>query len=336
MPKITIITPSTTTGSGYTLATYYRRLASELGFYQATIASSLATLGDTTRYIIADELRDDEADYDFFGRPWVYISTGALAATQRRILSHPAGYLGPLGALTVSRPYDQVVPVGSVLEVTNPLPVKRHLSIKGLADCVNEALALINIKTIATVTGNGGYEYDLAALSYLTDERQIIGIYDTAYLDPTYPAQESPWSFEVRANGVDRTLVTSRIYSTAETFDLHFIIKANRLVFDGTTWSYLSNNVALGLQGDLYQAAAPPQWVHTFAMVKALQHLRLMTSHRTDVEAQALQRAMAEIERRVAFWASAAARIKVKEFPRPHPPRLVGMVYADQSAPGWY
>ena len=112
MPKITILTPSVSTGTGYAAATYYRRLASELGFYQAALVSALPGQGDTTRYLIADEFRDDEQEYDFFGRPWVYIATGVLASTQRRILSNPSGYQGPLGALMVSRPYDQTVPVG--------------------------------------------------------------------------------------------------------------------------------------------------------------------------------------------------------------------------------
>ncbi len=336
MPSVpTITSPVVPTGAGYLRATYYRRLASELGFYTSSSTTSLPSAGDPTRVLQVNELRDDEVDYDLFPRMWAYVASSDQAGSQRRIITHEAGYQGPPGVIFVSRPFAGIVPSGSTIEVTSPLPVKRHLGIKGLMDCVNEALALINIEAIITVTGNGTYQYDLANQPYLTDIRQVRGIWDTAYLDPTYPAQLSPWPVEIRKNGPDHTLVTQRIYSTAETFDLSIIVRANRLIYDGSAWSYLDNDATLGLQGDTDQAAAPPQWVHTFAMVKALQHLRQIVAQRNGVEKDARTFAMAEIETRLQRWASAAARIKVKELPRPLPTGQGALVYSPNTSPGW-
>lgn len=337
MPSAPAISASVTpTGTGYTRATYYRRLASELGFYHASATTATPSGGDQTRVLQINELRDDEVGYQLYPRVWAYVASGLQAGTQRRIIApHDAGYQGELGVLLVSRPFSAAVQSGSTVEVTSPLPILRHLGVKGLVDCVNEALGLINIRVIATVTGNGGYTYDLASLPHITDTSQIIGVYDTAYLDPTYPAERSPWPVEIRTDGPDHTLVTRRIYSTAETFDLHLIVKANRLRYDGSAWSYLGNNATLGLQADSQQAAAPLGWVHTFAMVKALQHLRLVIAQRNGVEPNARRFAMAEVEDRLQKWAQAAARIKVKEFPRPLPQRKGALVYADDSGPGW-
>jgi hypothetical protein len=336
MPAITIIPASVATGTGYTLARLYRRLADELGTYLPTVTTAQASVGEASRIAISTELRDDEAGYDFLGRPWLYVASGTYAQNQRRIISREAGYQGSVGAVMLSRPFDTPLATATQIEITSPLPVRRHLGVKGLVECINEALMLLRIEAILQVTGDGGYEHDLAAYPFLTNTNQILSLDDTAYLDPTYPAQPSPWGFEIQTNGADHTLVTQKAYSAAESFNLRIIIRADKLVYDGATWAYRDNDDAPGLQDDDWQTAAPEQWVLAFAMVKALQYVtRLVQADKTmDPDEKKMVLATDILPRRQQ-WALAAARIKTVEMPRPPVRRAEPLVTTSSFISGW-
>jgi hypothetical protein len=337
VPPITIIAPGTVTGTGYTLQRYYRRLADELGFYLPTVTTAQASVGEASRIALSTELRDDEMGYDFLGGPWLYAASGAQAQTQRRIISRPeAGYQGSVGAVMVSRPFDAALATATQIEITSPLPVRRHLAVKGLVECINEALMLLRVEAILSVQGDGGYEHDLAAYPFLTNTNQILSFDDTVYLNPTYPAQPTPWGYEIQTSGADHTLVTQKAYSSGETFQMRVVVRADRLVYDGVNWVYRDNDDAPGLQGDDWMAAAPEQWVLAFSMVKALQYVtRLLVRDRTmDPDEKKLLLATDILPRRQQ-WALAAARIKTEEMPRPTVKRQEPMVTTGTFVSGW-
>lgn len=322
----TVVTPTIApVGTGVTRLTYWQALADALGSWHETVVSETATSGEAARYVLADELRDDEAGYEHLGAGWLYVRTGDQAGTQRRIVSRPeVGYQGPDGAVMLSRPLDGVVEAGSVVDVTNPFPVLRHLGVKGLVTCVDEALACCRVEARITFTGNGGYGYSLAAYPWLRHVGQTAGIYDNQYLIVDTPNVINPSStYTIAANGVDRTLVTMNSYAADQTFDLAVLVRGDQLVYDGATWSYPTTP---GLQGDDWQAAASEHWVLAFGMVKALDALTRLVRQRRDLSREDKAEWMAEILESRKVWYRAARRIQVYELPKPPAARSEPMV----------
>lgn len=337
MPSVPAISPVLTpTGVGVSLATYRHRLADQLGFCQVTSTSSLPSGGDPTRLIQANELRDDELGYDLYPRAWVYVASSDQAGSQRRILNpNEAGYQGELGALVVSRPFAGIVPSGSTIEVTSPLPVKRHLGVMGLNDMVQQGLERIKVKVRAAIVGNDTYSYDLATLPTIRSMDDTYGIYDTLWSPTTVPAMKSPYGYRIVENGVDRTLITDQGYTSSETFYLEFSIWADRLVYDGSSWAYTVNDATTpALQNDTYQASAPVDWVVTFGMVKALQHVNRLIRHDAQMDKQEKAEALAENFRDRQRWAVAALQVKQLHFPDPEPMAQKPMIEASE-APAW-
>lgn len=323
-----IIVPSATiSGSGPTLLRLWQRLADELGFWLPTTVSEEATSGEATRVVLADETRDDEAGYDIGGQ-WLYVRTGAQATTQRRMLRQDGvGYQGSQGAVILSRPLDEPLAPATVIDVTNPLPVRRHLGTKGLVDLVNEGLGLIWTKARLTFTGNGTDSYDLAAYPWLENANQILGVYDTSWNPPTRSPVLSPYSYRVVSNGVTRSFVSDRpqVYSAAETFYLDVAVRADRLVYDGSSWAYATTP---GLQADNWQAACPEAWAVAFAKVKAFEYLSRYINMSQQLPDQQRQAYLADIQRRRNTASITALRIKQNLFPKTAPERRASLVQA--------
>lgn len=320
MPTPAII-GSAPTSAGPTQRRLRRRLADELGSWQEVTVSATATNPESTRTLIVNELRDDEVGTSHLFDAWAYVRTLAQAGTQRRILAQDeAGWQGAIGVLTTSRPFDAAVTVGAVLEITDPLPVKRHVgrngrSVKGLNDLVNEGLALCRTTARIALTGNGTDTHDLGALyPFITDEAQILGLYDTRWLASGTSPALSPYGARLVRNGVTHTLVTDYAYSTSETFYLDVIVPADLLVYDGAAWAFVTTP---GLQGDAWQAAVPEHWALAFGMTKALEYLSRLTLARSDLAADEKKLLLADLLDRRRKWSKAAWLIQQREFPRP-------------------
>lgn len=318
MPGIQGIIPSSVVaGSGPTLALIVDRLADELGFLQRVVTTGTPVGAEPSRVVIADELRDDEVGTELFGAPWVYVYSGPYAGTQRRMVAEPeAGYQSELGALTVSRPFDATLPENTTLKLTSPLPVVRHLGVKGLRECINEALARIWVEVRLPITGDGTYQYSLEAYPWITQYGQLRGIYDTVNVGSGDVAMLSRYGYNLVGNGIVRTLQTSVSYDSGTVFYLAALVRADRLVYDGAAWSYKADGNT-GLLEDDYQAAAPIEWIIAFAMLKALQYLSRWLPLRKDLDKETKGAILADVLERRAIWARTAARIKLNEFPRP-------------------
>lgn len=315
-----IILPSASlTGAGPTLLRLRQVLADQLGSFHATTATA-ASGGDPSRIVLAEELRDDEVGYDLAAGMWLYVRTGAQAGSQRRIVAQPGvGYQGPLGALVLSRPLAAPLVTGDVVEVTSPLPVRRSAGRKGLNDCITEALERLWVEAQISLTGNGTDHHDLSVYRYVElGAPQILGTSDSRWAGSTMAARRSPGAAEIVTNGVTRTLVTDAVYGASETFTLDVVVRADRLVYDGTSWYYPATP---GLQGDAWQTAAPERWVVTLAMVKALQELtkQAMADRGTTREEKAL--VLADLADKRATWASAAKDILLYDVPKALPQR---------------
>lgn len=310
------ITPSVAVaGVGANLLDLCRRVADTVGFRLETSISTEASYGETSRVVLADELRDDENSYEFVARDWIYVSTEAQAQTQRRILAQPEiGYQGARGAAVVSRPFNAALEVGSVIDVTSPLPMRQHRGVQGYREAINQGLGLIWIPARLTMTGDGTYEHDLAAFSAYLDrpDVQIQSLEDTQALGTTYPAEMSPFGHRIVANGVSRTLVTEAAYASGEAFYLDVRVRGDRLIHDGSSWGYVMAGPT-GLQNDTDQTAAPGDWAYVFGVWKAYQNWSKMVSASKTMSAEekaaVLDGADGVLARRYS-WSRAAARIK--------------------------
>lgn len=338
-----LIQPSTTvTGSGPTLIDLVNRLADELGYRLTTTVSTQATTGEATRIVLANEARDDETGgdgaWDFMGE-WLYAFSPTFTGTQRRILNQDGvGWQGNLGAMLVSRPFSSALLAGTSITVTSPLPVRRHLGVLGLVECLNQGLAKIWVPARITLTGNGTYEYDLAAYPWLEQALdQMRGIYDAVWQPTTISPQLSGFGYRVVTNGVTRTLVTDFLYSSGQTFYLDVVVRGDRLIYDGASWSYVTTP---GLVHDADQTAAPVHWAIAFGMVQALRFLTRWLGQRR-MDASHKQALMADVTERRQNWTRAARLIMQSEFPalvpRPRKPILpmLGTAASWNSQPGW-
>lgn len=332
MPAPIIGPSSVTTGTGATRRTYRRRLADELGELAVLTVSSTADTAvtpDAARQVLVTALGSDGVPFDRFDGAYVYAADGAQAGEVRRVLD--GTFDGPLGSLLLDRPFSSALASGTEIELTRPLPGARHLTLKGLNDLVDEALERIWIEVRLSLTGNGTYSYSLAAYPWLQMMSQTAGIYDTKWLPAPTVATLSPFGYRFVSNGITRTLVTDQIYASDETFELAAIVRADRYVYNGTTWGYVTTP---GLQSDTYQAAAPESWVLAFGMVKALQtwSKAVMADRAMDRQEKAFT--LADIMDRRRQWARAATRIKFQEFPKPLQEPSTPMI-AFETAPAW-
>lgn len=320
---IPLVIPADISAGGTSLPTYRRLLADELGVYLETTVSAAGQTVDARRVVLADELRDDEADADL-GAPYLYVKTGAQAGSQRRIVAQPdVGYQGARGAVLLSRPLDAPLAVGDTVEISGPLPVTRIGTTKGLNDIVNEALARIKIHARLVFTGTDAYEYPLAAYQSILsgDVVELLGISDTrGWTNTVVPPEVRPYGYRIVRNGVTNTLVTDALYSTTDTFYLDVSIYADRLIYDGLGWAYTQQDGRPGLQGDDDKAAAPEAWATAFGMVKALQQLDKLVSADASLSDAERTRQVTDILRRRRTWARAAGDIKANRFPKPYEP----------------
>jgi len=327
--------PADASGGGLSLATYTDRLADELGYRLITTVATEAASGEAQRVVLADELRDDEAGADLLGEPWLYVRTGDQFNTQNRVMTAPGiGYQGANSAVMLARPFAAPLEVGDTIVVTSPLPIKRFGLVKGLHDCVNEALALVWIKARLTFTGNGTDSYSLAAYPFVQSYQQTRGIYELQPHDPTLAPVLSPYRYEIVHNGIERTLVTRRpyVYNSAETFYLDIAVRADRLVYDGASWIYVAANGTPGLQNETYLAAAPEEWVVAEGMCKALQFLTRYVMQNRRLSQDEKDALLADILPRRRTWAITALRIKHALYPQPLPERRETLV---AGVSGW-
>lgn len=314
MPGIPIVgAPSASTATGPTLLTLRTALAREFMFHLETTVSTTATQGDLTRVVLANELRDDEDGYDMTGLMWLYARTGAQAGAGRRVVSSDAGHLGPFGGVTVSRPFAAAIASGTTIDATGPLPMQQVGMVKGLQECQLEGLARIRTRARLALTGNGTRSLSLAAYPWLTRYEQIMGLYDTLWDDDPATGELSPYGHRLVIDNVTRTLVTDYSYGSGETVYLDVIVRADRLVYDGSSWGYVTSlqNVT-----DSYQFAVDERWALQFGLWRAARYARLwLKTVRMDPDRKAAL--LDEVQERYRSAVDACSGIKMREFPKP-------------------
>jgi hypothetical protein len=334
-----VLTGTSTVGIGPTLADLRHELADQLGLYAQARISAVPSGGDTTRYALSDDLRDDESARPF-ERTYLYVADGAQAGAQARIARD--GYLGPLSAVRLARPLPATLDVNTSVEVTSPLPVKRYLDVKGLNDCIDEALARLPATVLLTFTGNGTGTYSLAAYDWLASDVATLGLYDTLQQGATLPPTLSPRPYRIVGDGATRSLRPSWNYGSGTTFYLAAQVRADRLISDGTTWAYTTFGTRGLRNRDTYQCAADPRWVLVWAMVKALAEVRKILLADRSIPGDEKGPLLEDVARRINSWGTAAKRIIAAEFPKPisepTAPLVAGTVMLRPGTPlssGW-
>lgn len=315
-----IIVPSdTSTPSQFpTLAELRHDFADQIGTWNTGVISATTPGGEPGRWILVDDLRDDEWDRDQYAGAWVYATTGSMRTEQRRV--RRTGYEGPFGALALSRVFDvagvpTVPSIESQVEITQPLPTKKTGLTKGLNTLINEACDRVWTEARIPFTGNGTSRYSLSNYEFVTTQARVDGIYDwTLGIASTEAPIRASVAPVITTNGATITLETGYSYSTAASFQLKVFVKASRLIYDGDVWGY----VATGLVNDTDQVAVPSAWVLPVAMVKGIQYLRLRVTQDKTLSAAEKRDRLAEIEAsyRPSSWARAAASVIANSLPR--------------------
>lgn len=341
---VPLIVPADLSGGGIALPRYRTLLADELGFYLETSVTAAAAHGEARRVVLADDFRDDELGADLVpgGGGYLYVRTGDLAGTQSRFVDRrEAGYQGGRAAAVLARPLAAPLETGTAVCVTSPLPVKRYLAVKGLDDCVNEALARLPAVARLTLTGAEANRIALGEYPFLTDADQILSVSDRSGVNADDAASPGGRPFRIDASGTTRHVVFERAYGTSETVEVALTLPGDRLVYDGASWSYVTDADARpGLLGEAYRAAVPEHWVLAFGMVLALRFLERLALRRRDLERQERLDLVGEIRDRRAQWAATGLHLRLHEFPRPvswQPSRAIGRTAGGgivESGPG--
>jgi hypothetical protein len=306
--------------SGVALTAYRSALADQLGLYDGTlVVTALGSGPDGRRYLILDGLRDDEAARDAWAGGYAYAHT-APVGTQFKLLGQ--GYHGQFGAVAVANPPASAVPIGTAVELSSPLPIKRRGAILGIDDLINIALRRCPVRARLHFTGDATREHSLLGYPFVESEDDILGLYDTlSYGIAGAPLEPSDWGFRLTADGASKTLVTDATYASGAAFDAEVLVKGDRLVNDGTGWLYPTTP---GLLDDAYQAAVPLAWVVAFGMVEGIKELMKLV--RMDRSLDRAERAvrLTELAAEAVHWGRSANRIAVAEFPKLTTRRTVG------------
>lgn len=302
---------SSTTGTA--LPQYRAALANELlTKYDGNLTvSALGSGPDAARYIIINELRDDEAMRDFWAGGYLYAHT-APTGVQMKILGQ--GAHNQFGALAVANPPSPAIPVGTRIQLSQPLPIKRHVGIKGIDDYVNEALAISRVLARISLTGDGTRDQSLAGYPFIRSEVDIRAIYDTRDVGASEPVELSSSGFRLDASGAAMTLVTEATYDASETFQMEVFVRGDYLVFDGSGWLYPTTP---GLLDEDYRAAVEEHWVVAFGMVKGLTQLRKLVMADPKIDRAEKNEQIGDLTGRLRSWRARANRIVANEFPKP-------------------
>lgn len=307
---------------------YRNLLADELGLYSSTTVTTTATTADADRQVILSDFGFDGVSQDYLDRSYLYVKDGDQAGLQRRVLS--GTFDGPIQSMLIDKPYSAPLQSGTAVEITWPLPVKRHMNVRGLFELVNEALRMCWVPVRITTTGNNTYSYDLSAYPWIEQPDQIYGIYDTVLTTPQLPYQLSSYDYSIREFGAARSLLVHRLYTTAETFEIYAVVRGDRYLSDGTTWTFRTTP---GLLNDTEQAAVPEAWVLAFGMVKALQQWAKLVHADRRMSREERQETLADLAQRRDMWARAAYQIKTYEFPQAPPRPAHGLAGTDRVWP---
>jgi hypothetical protein len=146
------------TSAGTQLSVLRHRLLETLGpFIRGVVTQQAASLEAAAR-IISEDLLTDAAPATHLDGRYVYVygpAGGAEVGTQRQVMG--GSFDGPLGALSLDRPYDTPLAAGSLFEVA-VLPAQKYLGSDGANHCINLALEQLPVPDYLpfTVTATGG------------------------------------------------------------------------------------------------------------------------------------------------------------------------------------
>jgi hypothetical protein len=303
--------PADLAGAGPTLREYRADLGETLGLYQHIMVTSISASGEAARLISAEELRDDEEQPLQFVGAYAYAVDGLQAGQQRRVLKQR--FDDPFDTLMLARPFAAPLAVGTSVEVTWPLPVKKLSAVKGLNDIVNEALDRCRVVGRLPLVGDDTRSFNLAATPFISSEEDTNGIYDwQSTMQTTDPPALSPHGYSLRVDGRTVSLQTDYRYASGDPFELAVFTTGKNLIGQNGIWGYSTT----GLVHDDDQGAVPLYWVRAFGMVKAIDHLLLLA--RRDPALMTDQQQAEWLATR-ARWLATAAKIVVDEFPTPNP-----------------
>lgn len=263
---IPLILPSSSTADGISLATYRQRLAEELGTFLVGTTGTPAAGLEAERYVSSVDLRSDAPSPGLFDALYLYVTSGAQAGVQRRLLA--GGYEGPAGALVVDYPFDAPLAAGVTFELS-ALPARTYLGLRGMHVYLNralEALPLIDRLPIPAVTAQR--EYPL--IDYSWPIKAIRDVYEPRSV-ATDPLVRAPRTWRFVNDGESPTLILGDSYTTGDTFYVEVTRPASTRIRSAGAWG----DTAAGLSADTDQALYDAKTVVNLALGPAKRGLAL-------------------------------------------------------------
>lgn len=252
-----------------TLAQYRQALAPELGPYSGSLTTT--SLAADTLTLVCTTLIDADVPGSEWSQGWVYVTSGAQAAVQRRLARTPVD--GDTGTLNVTRDYAAAIASGVTFEVATRLPFARDGRHDGMHECINRALSVIWVRDRLSISGvSDQYEYALTSYPWLTHARRIIRLLNPIAVAGTIPTMYSG-DWRVREDGESFVLeLPGAPFRTGETFFVDVIRPANSRLRQSGTWTDQTNPNA-GLAAEADEAVPPVRLVVRGALYYAYKEL---------------------------------------------------------------
>lgn len=263
-----------------TLKQYYTALARELGSSQSfTATSTSADATDAARQIISTDLLTDSDVSTTYANEWVYALDGALAGQQRRVRN--AGFDPDTGTLTLTRAFGSTPQSGVAWMLTSPLPVISQYGVKGLRECINEALRVMTATDFIAFTGVADqprYTLDLTTYPWMIEKRRLIKLW-RPYPNATDERKPDTRTFAYIADYETPAIQPSSGYDTGDAFEMEVRRPANSRLKISGTWANQTTYDA-GLVADADEALPPLDDVVAMAFCEAYQWMSTVGSVR--------------------------------------------------------
>lgn len=340
MPPL-IFPGGTSTGSGTPFVSAWRAIADELGEYTTITVADEATLAvhpDADRQILSEQLTADQKSARRFDGFWAYVVDGAHAGSTRMALE--TTFDGPYGSLLVDRRFldgnGNSDPLAANVEVdlTSPLPVGRHLTLKGIKDAVLDALRMFYVDTRLSLVGTGSRSIDLGDSAFIALGAQVDSVWQRR--GSTEPYEQRANDARVVQDGAALTLVTDVAIPSGEVFQLRVLRRPFTLVKTSGTWGVSTT----GPVNATDEIPAPLHWIKAWGMVQALKACIVHTRRDMSLTSeQKRERIDGEYgyTHRLRIWTRACRQIKASdEYPKLSPRRKAGLisgVFEDYATP---
>lgn len=216
------------------LAEYLHDLAEQCGEYGSFSTTSLGT----TTTLISTSFVNSTLSSTELTTMWVLCESGSNAGEVRRVT--PSGLNTSTGTITVAEAFTNAVASGVTFSLYGHLPPFRRLNRAGYREAINQALRLISVQDVLTISGITGTEHYLinqAGYPWWTAPDRVIAVENPLDADGNLTGELPYNQWDWRAVGELLYLhLPGAPYKTGESFTVRLYRPANTLLKVAGAW----------------------------------------------------------------------------------------------------